>query len=86
MFKKTIIAGLAATAILAAVASSASATPMGPTFDVEQENVLTNNPTVTNDELACYGCISPSTGRVRDNYVRPHVRSNGTSVNGYWRS
>ena len=46
MFKKTIIAGLAATAILAAMASSASATPMGPTFDVEQENVLTNNPTV----------------------------------------
>ena len=86
MFKKTIIAGLAATAILTAIASSASASPMGQHFEFEQENVLTNNPTVTNDELACYGCISPSTGRVRDSYVRPHFRSNGSFVNGYWRS
>lgn len=86
MFKKTIIAGLAATAILTAMASSASATPMGSTFDVEQENVLTNNPTVTNDELACYGCISPSTGGFRNNYVTPHFRSNGSFVSGYWRS
>ena len=37
-------------------------------------------------EQACYGCISPSTGRPRTEYVQPHFRSNGTFVNGYWRS
>jgi hypothetical protein len=37
-------------------------------------------------EMACYGCISETTGRPRTEYVRPHVRSNGTYVNGYWRS
>jgi hypothetical protein len=38
------------------------------------------------DELACFGCISPSTGRPRTNFVRPHFRSNGTHVGGYYRS
>ena len=37
-------------------------------------------------ELSCYGCTSDSTGRPRVEYVRPHVRSNGTYVEGYWRS
>ena len=36
--------------------------------------------------LACYGCISESTGRPRLEYVQPHFRSNGTYVNGYYRS
>ena len=37
-------------------------------------------------ELSCYGCTSETTGRPRTEYVRPHVRSNGTYVDGYWRS
>ena len=36
--------------------------------------------------LACYGCLSESTGRPRTEYVRPHYRSNGTYVDGYYRS
>ena len=38
------------------------------------------------EEISCYGCISPRTGRPRTNYVRPHYRSNGTHVQGYYRS
>ena len=34
----------------------------------------------------CYGCISSITGRPRTNYVSGYTRSNGTYVNGYWRS
>jgi hypothetical protein len=34
----------------------------------------------------CYGCISSITGRPRTNYVTGYTRSNGTYVNGYWRS
>lgn len=33
-----------------------------------------------------YGAISPNTGRPATNYVSPHYRSNGTYVNGYYRS
>jgi hypothetical protein len=39
-----------------------------------------------NFELACYGCASSTTGRPRTNFVRPHYRSNGTFVDGYYRS
>jgi len=86
MFKKAIITALAASALVTAVASNASASPMGPAFDYEQNKELTNNPVMINDELACFGCISPDTGRIRDGYVQPHFRSNGSFVNGYWRS
>ena len=49
--------------------------------------VLINKPIVAEmDELACMGCISPNTGRIRDGYVAPHYRRNGTLVDGYWRS
>lgn len=37
-------------------------------------------------KLSCYGCLSTETYRPRTEYVRPHVRSNGTYVDGYWRS
>jgi hypothetical protein len=86
MFKNIFIAGLTATAILVGSSSGTSAAPMGSTFDVEQGQVLVNNPNAGSYETACFGCISPSTGRVRDNYVRPHYRSNGSHVSGYWRS
>ena len=86
MFKKAIITALAASAFVTAVASTASASPMGPAFEYEQNKELTNNPVIINDELACFGCISPSTGRFRHGFVRPHFRSNGSFVNGYWRS
>ena len=33
-----------------------------------------------------YGEISPRTGRPATNYVHGYFRSNGTYVNGYWRS
>jgi hypothetical protein len=85
MFKKSIIAGLAVTAIFTAMASSANAA-MDPYFEVEQENVLINNPNTGSYQSACWGCISPSTGRFRDGYVTPHFRSNGSFVSGYWRS
>jgi hypothetical protein len=80
--KKIIVA--AAIALMSATAN-VSASPFS---SIESNpNVLVNKPIVkAMVELACYGCISPSTGRIRDNYVRPHFRSNGAFVNGYWRS
>ena len=33
-----------------------------------------------------YGEISPRTGRPATNHVNGYFRSNGTYVNGYWRS
>ena len=36
--------------------------------------------------LSCLGCISSVTGLPRTNYVSPHYRSNGTYVDGYYRS
>jgi len=57
------------------------------TFGTFNPDVLINKPIVTEmNELACMGCISPNTGRIRDGYVAPHIRSNGTLVDGYWRS
>jgi hypothetical protein len=80
--KKTLIA--AAVTFIAAT-SIASANPFAP-IDTNND-VLINKPIVAQaDELACFGCISPSTGRFRDGFVRPHFRSNGSFVNGYWRS
>ena len=80
---KHLAPALAITLITAA--TSVSASPFSsPDTD---PNVLVNKPMVTvMDELACLGCISPSTGRIRDGYVSPHFRSNGSFVNGYWRS
>ena len=55
----------------------------GPEIQVNQ---ITPNLDLFKFEQVCYGCISPSTGRPRTQYVQPHIRSNGTYVNGYWRS
>ena len=57
-----------------------------------ENEVLIYNPNIkiegdsTFVEMACYGCASSETGRPRTNYVKPHYRSNGTYVSGYWRS
>ena len=80
--KKIIIA--AAIALMSAT-TTVSANPFSSIYS--DPNVLVNKPIVAvMDELACYGCISPSTGRIRDGYVTPHFRSNGSFVGGYYRS
>lgn len=72
-------------ALLFAATSSASATPFTPLEN--NPDVLVNQPVPPQlDHLVCFGCVSPSTGMPRTNYVRPHYRSNGSFVNGYWRS
>jgi hypothetical protein len=80
--KKIIIA--AAIALMSAT-TAVSASPFSSY--ASNPNVLVNKPVVkAMDELACFGCISPSTGRPRTNFVRPHFRSNGSFVGGYYRS
>ena len=80
--KKTLIA--VAIALISAT-TAVSASPFSSPYT--DPNVLVNKPIVAvMDELACYGCISPSTGRIRDGYVTPHFRSNGSFVGGYYRS
>ena len=76
---------IAAAIFLVSTAASVSANPFSP---IENDpNILINNLVIEDaDEFACYGCISPKTGRIRDGYVRPHVRSNGRYVSGYYRS
>ena len=70
--------------VLMSAANAVSASPLSIPND---PNVLVNMPTVETTVIqACYGCISPNTGRPRTNYVRPHFRSNGTYVGGYYRS
>ena len=82
---KKILISAAVALITATTAYSVSASPF--TGIENDPNVLVNKPVVQQtDEVACYGCISPNTGRIRNNYVSPHYRSNGTFVNGYWRS
>jgi hypothetical protein len=68
-----------------ALMSATSAVAASPFSSIYSDpNVLVN--VAAMDELACYGCVSPSTGRVRDGYVSPHIHSNGSYINGYWRS
>ena len=82
--KKTIIAAVI-TLVTATAAYSVSASPFGAITN--DPDVLVHNPIPQEvEEMACYGCISPRTGRPRTNYVRPHYRGNGTYVRGYWRS
>ena len=80
---------IAATLLLASFTSNVMASPiLNETFGPNSE-ILINVPEVApieSMELACFGCISKETGRPRTNYVRPHTRSNGTRVQGYWRS
>ena len=79
---------ITATAVLISISSAALAGSMdGPRFGTP--DVMINKPIQAAEksfELTCYGCISPNTGRSRNNFVRPHYRNNGTFVDGYWRS
>ena len=71
------------------LASSAMANPFNTADDGFSKEVLIYNPNQGVDvgfDNICWGCISPNTGRARDGYVSPHYRSNGTHVDGYWRS
>ena len=71
------------------LASSAMANPFNTADDGFSKEVLIYNPNQGVDvgfDNICQGCISPRTGRPRNNYVRPHDRGNGTRVEGYWRS
>ena len=78
------LAPVLAIALISATTSVSASPFSSPDTD---PNVLVNKPMVAvMDELACLGCISPSTGRIRDGYVTPHFRSNGSFVGGYWRS
>lgn len=93
LFKIAAISG-----IVIASLSSASALVNGEhsasRFKALNLDVLIENPVFgifdANDnhefKLSCYGCLSTETYRPRTEYVRPHVRSNGTYVDGYWRS
>jgi hypothetical protein len=70
-----------------ALMSATSAVSASPWSTQNDPNVLVNIPTVEAIiEQICMGCISPSTGRPSTNYVRPHIRSNGAYVGGYYRS
>ena len=76
--------------VLSASSFGAQAAVFGDTSALSGPEIQINQITPSLDlfkfEQACYGCISPSTGRPRTEYVQPHFRSNGTFVNGYWRS
>jgi hypothetical protein len=76
---------IAATIALMSATTSVSASPFSSAHFAP--DVLINKPIIkVMDELVCYGCISPNTGRFRDGYVTPHFRSNGSFVGGYYRS
>ena len=91
MFKKLITTA----AITAAIASSAialtgaaNAAPMLDNgFSWKSDKPLQISDTIlgAGEEFACWGCLSPDTGRPRNNFVRPHY-NNGNFIDGYWRS
>ena len=71
----------------AAASLSAHAGPiqvMDPGF--QSQNLIYSPNAEAQLDPVCYGCTSSVTGLPRTEYVRPHVRSNGTSVQGYYRS
>ena len=53
-----------------------------------EREYLINNPEKSPSLYSpvCFGCFSSTTGLLRTEYVRPHFRSNGTYVDGYYRS
>jgi len=57
-------------------------------FGAPSADVLIYSPTARNPAYSpiCYGCTSSITGLPRTEYVRPHYRSNGAFVGGYYRS
>ena len=80
---------VAAALAIAALTGTANAAPMlDSDFGLKSDKPLQISDTTlgAGEEFACYGCLSTETGRPRDNYVRPHFRSNGAFIQGYWRS
>ena len=89
-FKIAAISGIVI-ASLSSANSSVNDEHSASRFEALNLDVLIENPVFdANDnhefKLSCYGCLSTETYRPRTEYVRPHVRSNGTYVDGYWRS
>ena len=85
--KNIVIATITAAILGTSTASAALFQP----YMTDGQLLLINKPIMETsiqggEEISCYGCISPRTGRFRNEYVRPHFRSNGTYVNGYFRS
>jgi hypothetical protein len=84
-----------ATTLMLATASANAGSMFDPfksstpgAFGSPNADVLINNPTTRNSAYSpiCFGCTSSITGLPRTQYVRPHFRSNGAFVSGYWRS
>lgn len=62
-------------------------------FEIEPQGnqLLINKPKIeipdqSFEEIACYGCLSTTTGRPRTKYIRGYMKSNGTYVNSYYKS
>ena len=84
---RTLIAAAILSIATAATALSAHAGPIeviDPGFETQKLIYMPDQG--QNFELACYGCPSATTGQPRLNHVRPHYRSNGAYVDGYYRS
>ena len=87
MKMKKVLIATAITIFTGTVGASAAA------FEMEDQGnqLLINKPKIEASDqyfevLACYGCISTTTGRPRTKYIRGHYRSNGTYVSGYYKS
>ena len=90
LIKITAVSGIVIASLSSANATVNDENSVFPFNDLNRD-VLIHKPVFDADDnnefiLSCYGCISTETHRPRTEYVRPHVRSNGTYVNGYWRS
>ena len=90
LIKITAVSGIVIASLSTANATVNDENSVFPFNDLNRD-VLIHKPVFDADDnnefiLSCYGCISTETYRPRTEYVRPHVRSNGTYVNGYWRS
>lgn len=78
--------------VFSTLSHSQAFSPNNKLNNLDSYEILINKPEAPEGDhksivqFACYGCISNETGRPRTNYVKPHYRSNGTYVSGYWRS
>jgi hypothetical protein len=91
---KKLTLAIAATLMLTAATANASSmfdpfkANTSGAFGSTHSDALINNPTTRNPAYSpiCFGCTSSITGLPRTEFVRPHTRSNGTHVDGYYRS
>ena len=85
--KNSVIAAI--TAVI--LGSSAASAAIFQTDLADGQLLLINKPIISTsfqdgEQISCYGCTSTRTGRPRTEYVLPYYRSNGTYVQGYYRS